>query len=85
MTSAVEMVRMVRDGQVTSVQLVTACLDKIEAENDQLKAWAHIDREAALARAGEDGLHPFNWPVYGRPAWRAGRGKGYCRYACLSN
>ena len=53
MTSAVEMVRMVRDGQVTSVQLVTACLDKIEAENDQLKAWAHIDREAALARAGE--------------------------------
>lgn len=53
MTSALEMVRMVRDGQVTSVQLVTACLDKIEAENDQLKAWAHIDRDAALARAAE--------------------------------
>lgn len=53
MTSALEMVRMVRDGQVTSVQLVTACLDKIEAENDQLKAWAHVDRDAALARASE--------------------------------
>ncbi|MBT6414984.1 amidase [Candidatus Puniceispirillum sp.] len=53
MTSALEMVRMVRDGQVTSVQLVTACFDKIEEENDQLKAWAHIDRDAALARASE--------------------------------
>ena len=53
MTSALEMVRMIREGQVTSVQLVTACLDKIEAENDQLKAWAHIDRDAALARADE--------------------------------
>lgn len=53
MTSALQMVRMIREGQVTSVQLVTACLDKIEAENDKLKAWAHFDRDAALARAGE--------------------------------
>ena len=51
MTSAVDMVKMMQAGQITSVQLVTACLDKIEAENDKLHAWITVDREVALARA----------------------------------
>lgn len=53
MTSANEMVKLIQEGRMTSVALVSACLDRIEAENDQLKAWQYVDREAALARAAE--------------------------------
>ncbi|MEO0329113.1 MAG: amidase [Pseudomonadota bacterium] len=43
----------IRQGWLSSVELVTDCLDRIEATDGQIKAWAHIDRDKALARAHE--------------------------------
>jgi Asp-tRNA(Asn)/Glu-tRNA(Gln) amidotransferase A subunit family amidase len=41
----------IRKGNLTSVTLVTACLDRIAAEDGALQAWEHIDRDTALAAA----------------------------------
>ncbi len=51
--SAVDAARKIKDGEVKSVDLVKACLGRIEETDGQLKAWAHIDAEQALAQAEE--------------------------------
>ncbi len=51
--SATQATARIRGGQTSSVELVTACLDRIEATDGQLKAWAYVDRDHALARAAE--------------------------------
>jgi Asp-tRNA(Asn)/Glu-tRNA(Gln) amidotransferase A subunit family amidase len=38
-------------GELTSEALVSACLDRIAALEPQVQAWAHLDRERALAQA----------------------------------
>jgi len=38
-------------GQVSSVGLVTACLERIAASDGELRAWTHVDREGALRTA----------------------------------
>lgn len=43
----------IRDGRLASVDLVKACLAKIEATDGDLKAWAYVDAEGALAQAAE--------------------------------
>jgi Asp-tRNA(Asn)/Glu-tRNA(Gln) amidotransferase A subunit family amidase len=40
-------------GRLTSVQLVQSCLDHIADTDDKIRAWAHLDAEAALAQAAE--------------------------------
>lgn len=49
--TASEAARRIRDGEVTSPELVQSCLDRIEAVEDSIGAWAHLDREYALAQA----------------------------------
>lgn len=51
--SASEAARKIRAGLLTSTDLVSACLQRIEETDGQLKAWAHLDRDKALAEAGE--------------------------------
>lgn len=51
MTSALQMVQMIRDGETTSVALVTAALDRIAETDAALKAWVWVDRDGALAQA----------------------------------
>lgn len=51
--SATESARKIRAGLLTSVDLVKACLAHIEATDGQLKAWAQLDPERALAQAEE--------------------------------
>ena len=51
MTSALQMAQMIRDGETTSVALVTAALDRIAKTDDALKAWIWLDRDGALAQA----------------------------------
>lgn len=64
MTSAVELVEMIRNGRVTSVDLVTEAFRRIEEEDGQLAAWAHLDKDGALARAAEmDALRQFGRPM----------------------
>ncbi|WP_417666556.1 amidase [Roseibium sp.] len=51
--SATEAVRKIRTGLLTSTELVKACLERIDQTDGQLKAWAHVDAEKALAQAAE--------------------------------
>ena len=48
MTSALQMVQMIHDGETTSVALVTAALERINETDDALKAWVWLDRDGAL-------------------------------------
>ena len=40
-----------RAGELSSEALVRACLDRIAAREEQVRAWAHLDPELALAQA----------------------------------
>lgn len=41
----------IRDGELTSKEMVQGCLDRIEALEGTVRAWAHLDPEYALAQA----------------------------------
>ncbi|HUS54400.1 MAG TPA: amidase [Thermohalobaculum sp.] len=61
---AVEAARKIREGSLTSVALVKACLAKIADTDGQLKAWVHLDPEHALAQAAElDAIRRAGRPV----------------------
>ena len=49
--SLVEATKGIADGEFTSVDLVTACLERIHIREDQVKAWAWLDPDRALAQA----------------------------------
>jgi Asp-tRNA(Asn)/Glu-tRNA(Gln) amidotransferase A subunit family amidase len=49
--TASEAASRIRDGKLTSQELVQSCLDRIEAVEDNIGAWTHLDREYALAQA----------------------------------
>lgn len=51
--SAADAAEAIRDGRLHSEQLVTQFLDRIEATDGTIKAWAWVDREGALAQARE--------------------------------
>ncbi len=65
--SALELADMLASGEITSIELTTACLDRIEAINPRINAFLHVDREGALATAAEvdakraagEDLHPL--------------------------
>jgi Asp-tRNA(Asn)/Glu-tRNA(Gln) amidotransferase A subunit family amidase len=62
--SAVEAAGKIRAGVLSSVDLVKACLARIGETDGQLKAWAHLDPEYALAQAGElDSIRRAGRPV----------------------
>ena len=49
--SATEAARLIRDGIITSEQLVEACLARIREVDPQVQAWAFLDPNYALAQA----------------------------------
>jgi Asp-tRNA(Asn)/Glu-tRNA(Gln) amidotransferase A subunit family amidase len=49
--SAVQAVALLRDGVISSEELVRACLDRIASEDRTLGAFEHVDPDAALAQA----------------------------------
>ena len=51
--SACAAVRKIQQGILTSVDLVKACLARIDETDGQLKAWAHLDAEHSLKQAEE--------------------------------
>ncbi|HUP94489.1 MAG TPA: amidase, partial [Burkholderiales bacterium] len=51
--SAAEAARLIAARELTSVALVEACFARIAEREPQVQAWAHLDRDAALARARE--------------------------------
>lgn len=50
---AVEAASHVAEGNLTAKALVEACLGRIEAADDSIGAWAHVDPKLALMEAGE--------------------------------
>ncbi|MGD9293897.1 MAG: amidase [Roseobacter sp.] len=51
--SATEAASYIASGQLKSVQLVQSCLDRIAETDGTIRAWAHLDPDAALAQAAE--------------------------------
>ena len=49
--SATGALEKIRGGEITSVELVQACLDRIEQVDGDIEAWAHLDPEYALEQA----------------------------------
>lgn len=48
---AIEAVRLIREGQLTSEDLVRACLERSEQLEPTVQAWAYLDKKHALAQA----------------------------------
>ena len=51
--TATEAMTAIASGRLSSVALVTSCLERIEATDPDLRAWAHLDRDLALDQARE--------------------------------
>jgi Asp-tRNA(Asn)/Glu-tRNA(Gln) amidotransferase A subunit family amidase len=49
--SAVDAARLIRDGAISSEELVDACLARIREVDDEVQAWAFLDPPHALAQA----------------------------------
>jgi Asp-tRNA(Asn)/Glu-tRNA(Gln) amidotransferase A subunit family amidase len=49
--TAAEAARRIAAGELSSEELVAACLERIDAREEEVRAWAHLDRELALAQA----------------------------------
>lgn len=49
--TAVAAANAMREGDLTSEELTTACLDRIAERDGDVHAWVHIDRDHALAQA----------------------------------
>ena len=69
--SATDAARAIRDGAVTSEQLVQACLARVREAEPQVQAWQHLDEEHARAQARARDLdrsegHPTG-PLHGVP------------------
>src|SRR5216684_3347503 len=61
--SATDAARLIRDGVISSEQLVEACLARVRETDGRIEAWAFLDPEHALgqARAADE------WRLGGRP------------------
>lgn len=51
--NALELADMLAAGHITSVELTRACLDRIDAIDDRVRAFITVDREGALATAAD--------------------------------
>jgi amidase len=65
--SATEAARMIAERAITSERLVRACLDRIEARDPTVKAWAALDPEGALRQAKERDSAPVLGALHGVP------------------
>ena len=67
MLSASEAARQIAAGKITSEALVRSCLDRIEAREDDVQAWAFLDCEAALRQARAVDAGPRRGLLHGLP------------------
>jgi Asp-tRNA(Asn)/Glu-tRNA(Gln) amidotransferase A subunit family amidase len=61
--SASEAARLIRDGAISSQELVEACLTRIRNTDEEVQAWAFLDPDYALAQARA----ADEWRLSGRP------------------
>lgn len=55
--TATEAAQKIRDGEITSEELVQACLDRIEQVEEAVQAWAHLKPQYALEQAKAADAH----------------------------
>jgi len=65
--SACDIVRSVREGALTAEAVTRACLDRIAAREDIVKAWAFIDPALALRQARDRDRAKLKGPLHGLP------------------
>ena len=49
--SATEALRKIRNGEITSEEMVRACLERIDQADGEIEAWAHLKPDYALDQA----------------------------------
>lgn len=59
--------RAIRDGRLTSEELVRSCLERTEAREPEVKAWLHLDPRRSIEWAREMDKRPITSPVHGIP------------------
>jgi Asp-tRNA(Asn)/Glu-tRNA(Gln) amidotransferase A subunit family amidase len=64
---AIESARLLADREVRSEELVRECLERIEARDGELRAWAHVDPDHALAQARARDEEAPRGPLHGLP------------------
>ena len=57
----------IRTGEVSSEDVVAACLERIAARDDEVHAWTHVDPGGALAEARRRDATPASGPLHGVP------------------
>jgi amidase len=65
--SATEAAARIERGELTSVALVSECLERIAARDETLRAWAFVDRAHALAQARALDRAPRRGALHGIP------------------
>ncbi len=65
--SASQAVERINRGDVTSEELVRACLERIEEREPEVEAWIHLDPDYSLAQAAERDRAADHGPVHGLP------------------
>src|SRR3954469_2523289 len=67
MVSAIEAGRLMAARELSSKELVAGCLERIAAREPEVRAWAHLDPEAALAQARDRDAEAPRGPLHGIP------------------
>ena len=65
--TAADAARGIESADFTAEALASACLERIDAREDSVRAWAHIDRDAALAQARALDRMPRRSRLHGVP------------------
>ena len=65
--TAIEAATLIASRKLSSVELTRACLDRAEARNRAVGAWAHLDRDYALAQAAAADAQAARSPLHGVP------------------
>ena len=65
--TGVEAAQAIAAGTITSEALVTACLERITAREESVRAWEYLAPEAALAQAQARDHSPAQGPLHGVP------------------
>ena len=65
--TASEAARAIEAGELTSEQLVSACLERIRDRDRDIRAFASVDEELALAQARARDREPARGPLHGIP------------------
>lgn len=65
--SATEAAGRIRSGEISSEELVQACLDRIEERDSTVRAWRFLDPELALSQAQRCDISEASGPLHGVP------------------